>query len=82
MSLAMTIFSMIAAWIAVAFALLWGVLRIARRHHIGAATGAHTEARVTTAPSGSWPVRISRARPEAGPVQQGTRLRPQPWAVS
>lgn len=32
MSLAMTIFSMIAAWIAIAIALLWGMLRIARRH--------------------------------------------------
>lgn len=33
MSLAMTIFSMIAAWMAIALAMLWGVLRIARRHH-------------------------------------------------
>ncbi len=33
MSLAMTIFSMFAAWVAVAIAMLWGVLRIARRHH-------------------------------------------------
>lgn len=33
MSLAMMIFSMIAAWMAVALAMLWGVLRIARRHH-------------------------------------------------
>lgn len=33
MSLAMMIFSLIAAWMAVAFAMLWGVLRIARRHH-------------------------------------------------
>ncbi|PQO96410.1 hypothetical protein C5612_30420 [Pseudomonas frederiksbergensis] len=32
MSLAMTIFSMFAAWMAVAIAMLWGVLRIARRH--------------------------------------------------
>lgn len=32
MSLAMTIFSMIATWMAVAIAMLWGVLRIARRH--------------------------------------------------
>ncbi|QCI11800.1 hypothetical protein E6B08_10675 [Pseudomonas putida] len=32
MSLAMTLFSLISAWIAVALALLWGVLRIARRH--------------------------------------------------
>lgn len=33
MSLAMTIFSMIAAWMAIALAMLWGMLRIARRHH-------------------------------------------------
>jgi hypothetical protein len=32
MNLAMTIFSMIARWIAVAIAMLWGVLRITRRH--------------------------------------------------
>jgi hypothetical protein len=32
MSLVMTIFSMIAAWMAIAIAMLWGVLRIARRH--------------------------------------------------
>ena len=30
MSLALTVFSLIAAWIAVALAMLWGVLRIAR----------------------------------------------------
>jgi hypothetical protein len=33
MSLAMTIFSMIAAWMAIAISMLWGVLRVARRHH-------------------------------------------------
>ncbi|MBD8472592.1 hypothetical protein IFT98_04805 [Pseudomonas sp. CFBP 8770] len=32
MSLAMTIFGLIAGWMAVAAAMLWGVLRIARRH--------------------------------------------------
>lgn len=32
MNLAMTIFSMIAGWMAVAIAMLWGVLRITRRH--------------------------------------------------
>ena len=32
MSLAMTIFSMIAAWMAIALAMLWGLLRIVRRH--------------------------------------------------
>lgn len=32
MSLAMIIFSLIAGWMAVAAAMLWGVLRIARRH--------------------------------------------------
>ncbi len=32
MSRAMIIFSLIAGWMAVAAAMLWGVLRIARRH--------------------------------------------------
>ncbi len=34
MSLTMAIFMMIAAWLSVAAAMLWGVLRIARRHHL------------------------------------------------
>ncbi|MDR9864653.1 MULTISPECIES: hypothetical protein [Pseudomonas] len=33
MSLTMTIVMLIAGWLAVAAAMLWGVLRIARRHH-------------------------------------------------
>lgn len=33
MSLTMTIVMLISGWLAVASALLWGVLRIARRHH-------------------------------------------------
>ncbi|MBK5395909.1 hypothetical protein JFU47_04030 [Pseudomonas sp. TH39(2020)] len=33
MSLALTIFGMIAAWMAIAISMLWGVLRIARRRH-------------------------------------------------
>jgi hypothetical protein len=33
MSLLITIFSLIAAWLTVAIAMLWGVLRIARRRH-------------------------------------------------
>jgi len=33
MSLAMTIVMLISGWLAVAAAMLWGVLRIARRHH-------------------------------------------------
>jgi len=32
MSFAMTIFSIFAAWMTVAIAMLWGVLRIARRY--------------------------------------------------
>lgn len=32
MNLAMAIFSMIAGWMAVSIAMLWGVLRINRRH--------------------------------------------------
>lgn len=34
MSLTMAIFMMIAAWLSIAVAMLWGVLRIARRHHV------------------------------------------------
>jgi hypothetical protein len=33
MSLAMIIVMLISGWLAVAAAMLWGVLRIARRHH-------------------------------------------------
>ena len=33
MSLATTIFLLICGWLAVAAAMLWGVLRITRRHH-------------------------------------------------
>ncbi|MCO8168090.1 hypothetical protein NJC40_09910 [Pseudomonas sp. 21LCFQ02] len=33
MSPEMTIVMLIAAWLAVACAMLWGVMRIARRHH-------------------------------------------------
>jgi len=33
MSLATTIFLLICGWLAVASAMLWGVLRITRRHH-------------------------------------------------
>ena len=33
MSLMMTIVMLIAGWLAVATAMLWGVLRITRRHH-------------------------------------------------
>ncbi|WP_434681780.1 hypothetical protein J3P77_11170 [Pseudomonas sp. R1-18] len=33
MSLGMTIVMLIASWLAVACAMLWGVLRISRRHH-------------------------------------------------
>lgn len=32
MSIAMTLFGMAAAWLAAACAMLWGLLRIARRH--------------------------------------------------
>jgi hypothetical protein len=33
MSLTMTIFMLILGWVAVAAAMLWGVLRVSRRHH-------------------------------------------------
>ncbi len=33
MSLATTIFMLVCGWLAVAGAMLWGVLRITRRHH-------------------------------------------------
>ncbi|MFJ2479128.1 hypothetical protein ACIOWE_02500 [Pseudomonas sp. NPDC087598] len=38
MSLTMTIVMLIAGWLAVAAAMLWGVLRVARRHHHPAPT--------------------------------------------
>ncbi|MBV6288052.1 hypothetical protein [Pseudomonas aegrilactucae] len=34
MSLTMGIFLLIGTWLVVAAAMLWGVLRIARRHHL------------------------------------------------
>ncbi|WP_409277917.1 hypothetical protein [Pseudomonas defluvii] len=34
MSLTLAIFMLIGAWLSVAAAMLWGVLRITRRHHI------------------------------------------------
>jgi hypothetical protein len=40
MNLAMTIFSMIAGWMAVSIAMLWGVLRITRRHLLSEGNGA------------------------------------------
>lgn len=46
MSLTMTIVMLIAGWLAVATAMLWGVLRITRRHHhapVQPATPATTE---------------------------------------
>ncbi|MBK3509063.1 hypothetical protein [Pseudomonas sp. MF6747] len=33
MSLATTIFLLICGWLAVASAMLWGVMRVTRRHH-------------------------------------------------
>jgi hypothetical protein len=33
MSLATTIFMLICGWLAVATAMLWGVMRVTRRHH-------------------------------------------------
>lgn len=33
MGLTMILFNMIAAWVVAAMAMLWGVLRVARRHH-------------------------------------------------
>lgn len=46
MSLTMTIVMLISGWLAVAAAMLWGVLRITRRHHhhpIQTAPEANTE---------------------------------------
>lgn len=34
MSLTLTVLMLITAWLSVAAAMLWGVLRIARRHHL------------------------------------------------
>ncbi|MFJ5282774.1 hypothetical protein ACIP66_02795 [Pseudomonas sp. NPDC088429] len=50
MSLAMTIVSMIAAWTAIAISMLWGVLRIARRHHPLAQCNAVAQARYKRLP--------------------------------
>ncbi|AIR90776.1 hypothetical protein [Pseudomonas cremoricolorata] len=36
MSLAMTLLSLMSAWVAVALAMLWGVMRIVRRHAVPA----------------------------------------------
>lgn len=43
MSLAMTIFGMIAAWMAIATSMLWGMLRIARRHQADIRAPAQTD---------------------------------------
>lgn len=53
MSLALTICELVAAWGVVAGAMLWGVLRIARRHrypHVSATV----EKRVRSAPAGKF----------------------------
>ncbi|WP_439879056.1 hypothetical protein [Pseudomonas prosekii] len=57
MSLAMTIFSMIAAWMAVALAMLWGVLRIARRYQPPVAVSVYRECRAPMAQG--WAVSLS-----------------------
>ncbi|MBC3949108.1 MULTISPECIES: hypothetical protein [Pseudomonas] len=43
MSLEMTIVMLISAWLAVATAMLWGVMRISRRHHHRSAPPAPTK---------------------------------------
>ncbi|OCT29447.1 hypothetical protein [Pseudomonas putida] len=57
MSLTMAIFMLVAMWLSVATAMLWGVLRIARRH----ARPHHTQA--ATAPK---PQPLHRTRRHAG----------------
>ncbi|MFK8333291.1 hypothetical protein M2D63_025095 [Pseudomonas sp. BJa5] len=52
MSLTMAILMLVGAWLSVAAAMLWGVLRIARRHHPH-----HTLPKDTTEPA---PARRSR----------------------
>ena len=59
MSLTMAIFMMIAAWLSVAAAMLWGVLRIARRHHLH-----HQDPHVQTKPA--LPVHRRASRRHAG----------------
>ncbi|MEZ1316493.1 hypothetical protein QIW53_10750 [Pseudomonas fluorescens] len=49
MSLTMTIVMLISGWLAVAAAMLWGVLRIARRHHHPAPTTRVEKIEKTTA---------------------------------
>lgn len=33
MNLAMTLFSLFAGWLAIMMSMMWGVLRVVRRHH-------------------------------------------------
>ncbi len=47
MSLAMIILMLVTGWLAVAAAMLWGVLRIARRHHHPAQPAPVAQARKT-----------------------------------
>ncbi|VVN17922.1 hypothetical protein PS662_04196 [Pseudomonas fluorescens] len=49
MSLTMTIIMLISGWLAVAAAMLWGVLRITRRHHHPIPSEKCTEAEKPTA---------------------------------
>ncbi|MGE8153433.1 hypothetical protein ACQKP5_19580 [Pseudomonas vancouverensis] len=52
MSLTMIIVMLVAGWLAVAAAMLWGVLRIARRHHHPAPPATETKTpKSTTRPA-------------------------------
>ncbi|MNG15673.1 hypothetical protein D3C84_995180 [compost metagenome] len=53
MSLTMTIVMLICSWLAVASAMLWGVLRITRRHHHHPAQPAPSKSGKTAAPHAS-----------------------------
>ncbi|CAM3082760.1 hypothetical protein BZK31_00805 [Pseudomonas floridensis] len=55
MSLELTIVMLVASWLAVATAMLWGVMRVSRRHH------SHTV--TPPAPPRVKPERQSRVRP-------------------
>lgn len=52
MSLEMTIVMLIAAWLAVAGAMFWGVMRISRRHHHPVERSHHAQAVLPETPKG------------------------------
>jgi len=56
MSLGMIIVMLVMGWLAVAGAMLWGVLRISRRHHPHHSSSAEPPARLNIAKNKSLPL--------------------------